>query len=84
MRTIIAAVLSVLTFVVAAFFIYPAVFGLVSGLFENNDVGAAVGIAVCFLITGPLLFAGIAVGTFAIAFASVMDDDARRKRYQKR
>jgi Ni/Fe-hydrogenase subunit HybB-like protein len=83
MRKVIATVLSILAFGVAAFFIYPAVFGLVSGLFENNDVGAAVGIVVCLLITGPLLFVGLAAGAFALAFAAVLDDEAGRKRYKR-
>lgn len=68
--------------------IYPWVFTTISGLFENNDLGVIVALAVCALITFPLiwlvaLFVGLVViltgaGQEEVKFARLRRENARK------
>ena len=72
------------TAVLAVLFVYPNVFNFVKSLFEGSDLGTIAGLAVCVLITGPLIWFVISV-TIGITYLSAVAQDkaaARKRRAQ--
>lgn len=71
MKTVLPVVIAtVASILIGIFFVYPNVFSLVRGLFDNSDLGTLAGLVVCFLITGPMIF----VATLVVALVAALTD----------
>lgn len=84
MKTLAAIVAFVAVALLAWFVIYPFVFNGVSGLFETNDLGTIVALAVCVLVTVPLIWLAIGLTGLAYVAAGVAEDQRRYKRERAR
>lgn len=79
-RFVVSVVIIAAMVALAALVVYPFVFTLIQGLFDNQDIGTIFGLAACVGVTFPLIWLTIGLIVAALVAFGVRDDNKRLKR----